>query len=294
MPIRMEDAAVYLSHHGIKGMKWGVRNGPPYPLDAATSARVKAGGSASTRGVSAPAAVALFLAPTTISFAATKITEAVRKSRLKKLSNALPFAEERESEKLDPETGLYLKDREMSLEEDMERVNPSFGKDDYFGTNCALCTTTMEMRRRGYDVHASTIFGKPDRITSDEVIDSWFEDGPSTFFERDKKDARKAGSTVSHTPKYDQYTSSVINELKSLGDGARGRLHVTWLFGSGHSVFFAVEKGHPIIIDSQSRMRYTTIPEIEEFLFATKDVGIKRLDNLTPNIKNMKKYGIFE
>ena len=24
----------YLQHHGIKGQKWGVRNGPPYPLDA--------------------------------------------------------------------------------------------------------------------------------------------------------------------------------------------------------------------------------------------------------------------
>ena len=24
----------YLSHHGVDGQKWGVRNGPPYPLDA--------------------------------------------------------------------------------------------------------------------------------------------------------------------------------------------------------------------------------------------------------------------
>lgn len=23
----------YLEHHGIKGRKWGVQNGPPYPLD---------------------------------------------------------------------------------------------------------------------------------------------------------------------------------------------------------------------------------------------------------------------
>lgn len=25
--------SLYLSHHGIEGQKWGVRNGPPYPLD---------------------------------------------------------------------------------------------------------------------------------------------------------------------------------------------------------------------------------------------------------------------
>ena len=27
------DAGGYLQHHGIKGQKWGVRNGPPYPID---------------------------------------------------------------------------------------------------------------------------------------------------------------------------------------------------------------------------------------------------------------------
>lgn len=30
-----------LYHAGIKGMKWGVRNGPPYPLAAKVSARIK-------------------------------------------------------------------------------------------------------------------------------------------------------------------------------------------------------------------------------------------------------------
>lgn len=30
----------YISHHGIDGQKWGVRNGPPYPLKKSMSQRV--------------------------------------------------------------------------------------------------------------------------------------------------------------------------------------------------------------------------------------------------------------
>lgn len=35
------DMSSYLSHHGISGMRWGKRNGPPYPLDSKTAAAVK-------------------------------------------------------------------------------------------------------------------------------------------------------------------------------------------------------------------------------------------------------------
>ena len=33
----------YLCHHGIKGQHWGVKNGPPYPLDIKVSRQIKAG-----------------------------------------------------------------------------------------------------------------------------------------------------------------------------------------------------------------------------------------------------------
>ena len=34
-----------LFHHGVKGQKWGVRNGPPYPLDREKSVeKIKKGG----------------------------------------------------------------------------------------------------------------------------------------------------------------------------------------------------------------------------------------------------------
>lgn len=36
---------VYLAHHGINGQHWGVRNGPPYPLNKATHNRVTKGAS---------------------------------------------------------------------------------------------------------------------------------------------------------------------------------------------------------------------------------------------------------
>lgn len=32
---------LYLEHHGIKGQRWGVVKGPPYPLDRQTYARAK-------------------------------------------------------------------------------------------------------------------------------------------------------------------------------------------------------------------------------------------------------------
>lgn len=42
-----------LYHHGIKGMRWGVRNGPPYPLSPQTHASVvRSGGRGRTRPVS--------------------------------------------------------------------------------------------------------------------------------------------------------------------------------------------------------------------------------------------------
>lgn len=37
----------YLMHHGIKNQKWGVRRGPPYPLESGSKTKVKKGSKAS-------------------------------------------------------------------------------------------------------------------------------------------------------------------------------------------------------------------------------------------------------
>lgn len=292
MPIRMRDAAIY--HHGIKGQRWGVHNGPPYPLDAATSARVKAGAKSEVGhvgGVEGAALAAGFLMVPLVATVFSSVFDRLKKNRerrktaerLRELSNPEPYKNERETEELDPETGLYLKNREMSIDEDIDRVNPGYGKDDYFSTNCTMCTVAMDMRRRGYDVHASTMFDKPGNTDTYPIMDSWYEGGSRKYIER-------------YTPNLKEYVSDVMKEMKSYGNGARGELIVCWNtgFGSGHSVFFTVEKNRPIIYDTQTHEKYETSHDIEEFLAMTNWLDIKRLDNLKPNVKNMKASGIFE
>lgn len=50
---------------------------------------------------------------------------------------------------------LKIKDRHWTEEEDMAAVNPSYRNfDTNTKNNCMLCTTTYDLRRRGYDVTA--------------------------------------------------------------------------------------------------------------------------------------------
>lgn len=37
----MHSNNLYLSHHGIDGQQWGVKNGPPYPLDKNKAKKIK-------------------------------------------------------------------------------------------------------------------------------------------------------------------------------------------------------------------------------------------------------------
>lgn len=50
-----------LYHHGIEGQKWGVRNGPPYPLDRTTSNRIKSYGERANRYYESKARIPLHL-----------------------------------------------------------------------------------------------------------------------------------------------------------------------------------------------------------------------------------------
>lgn len=43
----------YLSHHGIKNQRWGVKHGPPYPLDDKESKKIRSGRNSEHKDVKA-------------------------------------------------------------------------------------------------------------------------------------------------------------------------------------------------------------------------------------------------
>lgn len=153
-----------LKHYGIKGMQWGVKHGPPYPLSDAVST-------------------------------------AIRKNRfnydswetwkipLSKLSQDKP-------EKL---SELDIKKSKTSALDDAYIVNDHPGiRGGGYAYNCQNCAAAFEMRRRGYDVvsrkmqngsnvgNIESLFkdGKMINPNSDIINDPFFK---QTYLQRKKK-----------------------------------------------------------------------------------------------------------
>lgn len=244
----------YLEHHGIKGQKWGVRNGPPYPLKEnahSTSEKVRTGSKDKTAQGAEVLAVELAVYATIIAAAAISAKKAdarrtkqfdeeyYQQRKIKTLS---------ECPKIDPSS--------MTMDEHMESINPGYPG---FGTtsNCMFCTTAMAMRMKGYDVSAETC---PNGWSSKNLA--------STF-----KDAK------SEEPKC-KSTAELANYLKSQGDGAYGNLMVYWSLGGGHSLFYHVDNGEVKIYDTQANKTRS----LRDFngVITTRASEITRLDNVEP------------
>lgn len=301
------DMLSVLMHHGIKGQKWGKRNGPPYPLKPEVKKKAysdkggggnkrkgqKSDGGQETTGIIEEVVFATALLST---IAISKLAEKHAEKRIirniekesAKYSNDTDRAEDRKTEKIDPETGLYLKNGESTADEDMAKVNPNFENADAFKTNCTMCTAAMEMRQRGYDVAA----GKTNGLQTwqggltEEEHGKWFtatdsNDGKRTEVNRKDffSDAKKQG-----------YTDDAINEMAKGGNGARGEVVVRFLAGGGHSMYYKVENGKVTIYDSQrnKKMSGSDLDELFEETYVTR---VRRLDNLVPNVEQMKKDG---
>ena len=294
--VQMEDI---VEHHGVKGMKWGIRNGPPYPIGAKTrkamakASRVKYGdgkygdtkrhiiarslkdgatAAAVTAGLSVyalrplvfrtpvytlPGIAAGSLAVGT----AVTVSEAIGAIKADKKELA---SEQRISQlPIDKKTGLHKKDREWTRKEDVAAINPGYKNfNDDTKNNCMLCTTTYDIRRRGYD----TVALKNSTGFSAAKVKEWYP---------------KADIYVSRTPTKAALTKALMDQ----GDGARGNLMVTWSGTlGGHSMAYEVHDGKVHIYDGQLGKERS----MSDFMDRVGMVSYARLDNVEPDWKKIK------
>lgn len=272
----------FLVHHGVEGQKWGVRHGPPYPLNRGsrkTSNKSTSSKSKKTK-ISAESIVSKYektrvsavgmsdesLQAATYAVAVVAmmgISKLIRaKAETKDRSNELEWLEEANKNK----SIKSFKDtprlhRKTSAAESMKVTNPDYPSP---GTtmNCTFCTTAMALREKGYDVRAT----KRERGTYSDTLFAKTFNSPTVKMKH-------------------QTSDSMLKELSNNGEGAYGNLTVRWRLGGGHSIFWKVENGKTRIYDGQSGKEYTSSDADYKLFFQSinsKNIEYNRLDNHEP------------
>jgi len=219
-------SANQLAHHGVLGMKWGVRNGPPYPLSSNGPTNRKEADDRKMVGGDIEAIITTVTALATVS---ALVFSSVRQKQLEKKATEILTSLEKSS---------ILKMADMprinsahDIARDLAAVNPNFNKGVPYQINCSNCTTTYELRRRGYDVEA---LPRHVPMRMGELMACYKGAKDKVVEEKDK-------------------LAALTREVESWGDGARGTVRITMGQGHiGHVFSTEVVDGKAIFIDPQS------------------------------------------
>ena len=305
----MEDV---LAHHGIKGMHWGERNGPPYPLDSSisTGKSLKIG-EKSGKKTSEPKEehgyitagmvyLASYIAAYAALFGITATVAGVKNAKAKKLEKKIK--KDISTCETDPETKLPKKNREYTEKEDLAYVNPGYNRFDNNDStrNCVRCTMTYELRKRGYNVTAAkTIAG----CNGEEFAQKLFSAKKQTYVDgygkiktdlsdvTDSKEwnDRKLAATSGKAKAYEPTVAALSKQ-----NNARGQMLVTWASGySGHSFIYEVKNGKVKFLDAQNGKAYTE-QAAKELFGSVLYVGYQRLDNCKTINKSLLKEVVNE
>lgn len=300
----MNEFSKYLCHHGIRNQRWGVRNGPPYPLDQKTHKRVVKGkqdkqlrrenksrlgsltgysgwsqsnGGYSRNGYRNPVKVQSMF----------RVKEYSGEDEVGTLQDKLQDSSYIESLRTLTGHGKIAPDT------DLPACNPLLKKiDDYYNyggqgkmyaeeyyraasNNCLKCSSALALRAKGYDVTAGLA---PDGMVSNATERYW--DGSRTYKENS--------------------TENAIRRMASFGNKGMGELKIRRSSGNGHSMFFQNERQangryEPVVYDGQTGKRLGTVSEAidmndHDFKYF---LDIVRLDDATPNFKKMAEDDVF-
>lgn len=246
-----------LTHHGIKGMHWGIRRyqnsdgsytsrGKKHRLEQIKSAGQKAKDVVTSDKFKKAAAIGAGVAGTAL----------VAYGGYQLAQNADLTADPN----FDKSTGFMKQSGYHDHMDDYNKTNPLFmvpGND--FKHNCPYVSMAYEMRRRGFDVRAG---GTPNGMTPDQIdqmykkaevhnIEPTYDKGRSVsdvIFSRPSKEA--------NTPEYkeaqNKRVDAILNQAAKFGPNARGNIEVYFSQGGGHIFAFENDsKGRVNFMDAQ-------------------------------------------
>lgn len=266
-----------LYHRGVKGQKWGVRNGPPYPLDRSggrdprVNALVNRRGSQKAAGYVDREMISEMTTYYAVAAAVSVGTELLLYSlnRRKALKEFDSLKDNRTIKSFDSCPKLS---RKMPASESANVTNPDYPAE---GTtqNCTYCTTAMALREKGYDVVA----GKRNKGAWSDLLFKKAFNSPTVKVKR--KTANEGGNWLNRD------SNGLLKELASHGEGAYGNLGIDWKLGGGHSIFWKVENGRTHIYDGQTGEEYTKSNASWRKVamnINTRGLDYNRLDNCEP------------
>lgn len=259
----------YLAHHGIKGQRWGVRNGPPYPLNSKRHSsyairrnpkRIRSIAAMDERTGSTQDIAMNFAKDYVLPAAKIYVQYKVHEMAHRQLLKADILAKYKMSHTKRVNDLPRIKGVN-DTKKNAKITNPDYPKSGS-RLNCTFCTAAMAMREKGYDVKAAKT--EIPRYTGDLY--------KMAFNAKEIKPKAKNGEDL-------------INALKSNGNGSYGGLTVYWKLLGSHSIFWKNDNGKIRIFDGQDGEEYDIRDPNNSDLF--KSIRVRkttyyRFDNQNP------------
>lgn len=279
-----------LYHHGIKGQKWGVKNGPPYPIKRHKTSTTR------TKSINESIKKGKIKVNNLKDYTVGSLTTFVNSG--KEYTSGLihghdfdwqevvntdayglvtPVHNALKNKEKNGNYGVYqYSDSDPIFERSinhgriddfsMRTCNPSYGSD---GTtqNCAKCSATLELERRGFHFMS----GRQTYPSSVDAMSYWFKGAE----------------------RMDMDSDIAEESIKSFGKKTSGTISIRYPdeIGGGHAMHWTVDdNGDFEIQDGQNNRRFSSISNMMETYGgdSSKQVSVFRLDNCEPDWDHME------
>ena len=300
----------FLQHHGILGMRWGKRNGPPYPLGASdhSASEKKAGWRKSLDGgseekskssfrlsdkqkkylkIGAAVAVAGLAAYGAYKLGSSGVLDGYVSAGRKAAGSVIDISSADEivtSQTSNLSNGIKRLEKPESLTDTLRNTNPYRGNEEG-ANNCSLCGIAGFLRRNGYDVKAGNTGG------DQQILGGVVED----CFKWPSEKERRANVKDGYATKFGKSPADAEEFLKKwFGDDASGVVSIQWKPNSpnkgGHVFNWEIKDGLVRFIDFQGGRDHSTVVRYWNDINPDDSMTVARLDNAEINIEGIKKW----